>query len=123
MTYKRQEIGNPTLGIIQEFITSARLRVPASEVYGHYKSRGWLTKKGQPIKTLESMVLSYNSIFVQRERKESGVCINKPKSEVTIKDFESIMERVRTEAPKEWLRLYEEAVEIVNNRPEKTCQL
>jgi hypothetical protein len=79
MTYKGQEIGIPTLELIQECITQWKLRVSAQEVYDYWTSRNWLTKKGQPIKTIESACNVANSLFIQRQRK--GVNNNISKSE------------------------------------------
>ena len=82
MTYKGQEIGIPKLELIQECITQWKLRVSAQEVYDHWTSRNWLTKKGQVVKTLESACNVANSLFVQRERK--GVNISKSEDDLTI---------------------------------------
>lgn len=82
MTYKGQEIGIPTLELIQECINQWKLRIPAQEVYDYWTSRNWLTKKGQAVKTLESACNVANSVFVQRERK--GGNISKSEDELTI---------------------------------------
>ena len=84
MTYKGQEIGIPTLELIQECITQWKLRVSAQEVYDHWTSRNWLTKKGQAVKTLESACNVANSLFVQRQRK--GVNNNISKTSFLIEE-------------------------------------
>ena len=114
MTYKGQEIGTPSIEQIQECITRWNIRVSAQEVYDYWTSRNWLTKKGQPIKTLESACNVANSVFVQRERK--GDNISKSEAIARAKDwlisnislFVEAMELIRNENPQEWARLYSE---------------
>lgn len=87
MTYKGQEIGTPTLGLIQECITQWKLRVSAQDVYDYWTSRNWLTKKGQAVKTLESACNVANSVFVQRERKGVNNNISKSAAFQQAKNF------------------------------------
>ncbi len=63
MKYKGVEVGIPTLEMIQEQINRMGFGFSASELYKHYQSMNWLTKKGQPIKTLEALVNSYNGSY------------------------------------------------------------
>ena len=117
MTYKGQEIGIPTLELIQECINQWKLRVSAQEVYDHWTSRNWLTKKGQAVKTLESACNVSNSLFVQRQRKGvNNNNISKSEAVAKAKDwvirnmpyFIEAMELIRKERPQEWERLYSE---------------
>lgn len=102
MTYKGQEIGIPTLELIQECITQWKLRVSAQEVYDHWTSRNWLTKKGQAVKTIESACNVANSLFVQRQRK--GVNNNISKSD--LKEFERLMGIIREKDPISWSKFF-----------------
>lgn len=103
MTYKGQEIGIPTLELIQECINQWKLRVSAQEVYDYWTSRNWLTKKGQAVKTLESACNVANSLFVQRERK--GGNISKNDISITNEELTCIMLKLHKEAPREWAKL------------------
>ena len=69
MKYKDEEIGIPCPEMVQEFIDEAGLSISAEEVLEYWKKKNFLTKKGQPIKTLEALVHVANSIYVQRMRK------------------------------------------------------
>ncbi len=63
MKYKGIEVGIPTLEMIQEQIDRMGFKFAASELFEHYQAMNWLTKKGQPIKTLESLINSYNGSY------------------------------------------------------------
>ncbi len=67
MKYKGVEVGVPTLEMVQEQINRMGFGFSASELYKHYQSMNWLTKKGQAVKTLESACNVANSVFVQRD--------------------------------------------------------
>ena len=116
MPYKGKEIGIPTLELIQECISQWNLRVSAQEVFEHWASRNWLTKKGQAVKTLESACNVANSLFVQRQRKGVNNDISKSEAVARVKDwvvnnipnFIEAMELIREENPQEWARLYSE---------------
>ena len=61
MKYKGKEIGKePTLEMIVEYIEYMGFDLDAKEIYDHYKSKGWLTIKHKPLKTVESMVNAFN---------------------------------------------------------------
>lgn len=71
MTYKGLEIGRvPTLSVIREFIIEKKMNLSAEEVYNHYEAMGWKTKKGTPIKSLETIVSSMNGIALMNEKRE-----------------------------------------------------
>ena len=105
MTYKGQEIGIPTLELIQECITQWKLRVSAQEVYDYWTSMNWLTKKGQPIKTLESACNVANGLFIQRQRN------NISKSD--LEEFERLMGIICEKDPISWLKFYFRAANLV----------
>lgn len=71
MKYCNNEIGIPTLEHIKEYIIRKKFNVNAVDVYEKYSKRNWLSSKGLPIKTLESMVDSFNGVNVERKRKHS----------------------------------------------------
>lgn len=77
MKYKGEEVGIPCQEMVQEFIDECGLSISADEVLEYWRNKNFLTKKGQPVKTLEAMVHSANSIFVQRCRK----CANNSKND------------------------------------------
>lgn len=72
MTYKGIEIGEkPTLGMVIEFLNKNKnFVVNASELFYKYEDRNWLTKKGKPIKTLESIIVAENGVQVLKRRKD-----------------------------------------------------
>ena len=66
MTYKGKEIKEPTIEMISEYISKMGFGFSANEFIEYYSKRNWLTKKGQPIKTLESAINSYNgSVYLK----------------------------------------------------------
>jgi very-short-patch-repair endonuclease len=71
MKYCNKEIGIPTLEQIKEYIIRRKFNVNAIDVYEKYSKRNWLNGKGLPIKTLESMVDSFNGVNVERKTKHS----------------------------------------------------
>ena len=89
MTYKGQEIGIPTLELIQECVNQWRLSIPAHEVYDYWTAKKWLTNKGNLVKTLESACNVANSVFVQRERKGDNISKSEDKLMIVRDYFES----------------------------------
>ena len=62
MTYKGIEIGTPTITMIQEFIKKERFNLDAESIFEEYEKRNWLTRKGKPVKTLESIICAANGV-------------------------------------------------------------
>ena len=62
MTYKGIEIGVPTIGMIDEFIRKEKFSLDAETIYEEYAKRNWLTRKGKPVKTLESIICAANGV-------------------------------------------------------------
>lgn len=62
MTYRGQEIGIPTLELLQQHIDEKGYNLSAKKIYEKCSKRKWLTKQGTPIKTLECLVGAYNGI-------------------------------------------------------------
>lgn len=71
MKYKNEEIGIPTLEMVEECCKMLKLAVPASEVYNHYRKKSFLTKKKLPIKTVEAMCAAHNGMYLNNLRKKS----------------------------------------------------
>lgn len=69
MKYNDKEIGIPTLEQIKEYIMRNNIKINAIDVYEKYSKKGWLNNKGLPIKTLESMVNSFNGVVLTRKKK------------------------------------------------------
>lgn len=57
MKYKDEEIGIPTLGQIQEYISEKGLIVTAKEVYKHFKDKNWETNKKHRLKVLKQWLI------------------------------------------------------------------
>lgn len=109
MTYKGQEIGIPTLELIQECINQWKLRVPAQDVYEYWSAKNWLTSKGQQVKTLESACNVANSLFVQRQRKD----VNNNISKSELEEFERLMGIIREKDPISWSKFFCMAANLV----------
>ena len=62
MTYKGIEVGIPTIGMIKEFILKEKFNLDAETIYQEYEKRNCLTRKGRPIKTLESIICAANGV-------------------------------------------------------------
>lgn len=62
MTYKEIEIDYPTVDMIQEFIDLKGFKnLSAEEIFNLYEQKGWKTVKGTPVKSIEAIIISYNS--------------------------------------------------------------
>lgn len=67
MTFKGEKvIGKPTLAMIEIYIAEKGLFCEPQETYDYWEKKDWLTHKGVEPKTLESAIVSYNSIAVQK---------------------------------------------------------
>lgn len=62
MTYKGIEIGTPTIPMIREFIKKEKFNLDAEAFFAEYERRNWLTRKGKPVKTLESIICAANGV-------------------------------------------------------------
>ena len=62
MTYKGIEIGTPTISMIREFIKREKFNLDAETIFAEYEKRNWLTRKGKPVKTLESIICAANGV-------------------------------------------------------------
>lgn len=48
--------------MIQEFIKREKFSLDAETIFAEYEKRNWLTRKGKPVKTLESIVCAANGV-------------------------------------------------------------
>jgi 5-methylcytosine-specific restriction endonuclease McrA len=55
---------------IHRYIVMNQLAVDAKYVYEYWKKKSWLTKKGEPVKTLAAAVNVCNSIYLTRLKNE-----------------------------------------------------
>lgn len=69
MTYKGVEIGTPTISMIREFIKREKFNLDAEKIFDEYEKRNWLTRKGKPVKTLESIICAANGVANQGKLK------------------------------------------------------
>lgn len=69
MTYKGVEIGIPTISMIREFIKREKFNLDAEVIFDEYEKRNWLTRKGKPVKTLESIICAANGVAIQGKSK------------------------------------------------------
>ena len=67
MKFKGMEIGlEPTMNQIEVYICEKSFNIEAKDVYDHYKSLKWCTRKGTPLVSVEAMVDSYNGVYIYR---------------------------------------------------------
>lgn len=69
MTFHGEEIGIPTLGHIEIYVSEKGLFAGADRIYDYWQKKNWLTQKGGRVKTLESACSTYNGIALQDEKK------------------------------------------------------
>lgn len=63
MTYKGNEIENPTVDIIQEYINLKGFKnLSAQDIFSRYQSNGWRTLKGTPVVSIEAIVNIFNGL-------------------------------------------------------------
>lgn len=114
MKYKGNEIGKPTLELINEYIEECHLSLSADEVLGYWSKKNFLTKKGLPVSTLESMVHVVNSIVVQRHRKGMTNISKNDKAEDWLnKNFGAFcecMNLIKEHNPQMWNELFNKII-------------
>lgn len=70
MKYRNKEIGEPTIGQIQEYCKRMKFQFNPYDCYAHYKAQEWKTNKGTELVSLETMCNVYNGSFVSSKRKQ-----------------------------------------------------
>ena len=67
MTFQGDKIvGKPTLLQIVVYISEKGLCVDPSYVYSYWETKGWLTKKGCEVKTLEAAINVVNGLYIEK---------------------------------------------------------
>ncbi len=72
MKYKGNEIGIPTIEMIEEYVLREKFGFSPQAAFNHLQKELWQTRKGQPFQSLESALNAYNGAFVLRQRRNSG---------------------------------------------------
>ena len=63
MTYKGEEIENPTVDMLKEYIHLKGFKnLSAEEIFSRYQNNGWRTLKGTPVKSIEAVINIYNGL-------------------------------------------------------------
>lgn len=125
MKYKNEEIKKPTQELIQEYINECGLKISAEEVVEYWADKNFLTRKGQPVKTLEALVNVVNSLKAQKLRKLSDGTFPGRKSSKHLrwlnnhfKFFCECMNTIKKENPQRWQAYIKEANRLgVFNEP------
>lgn len=106
MTYKGKEIKEPTIEMISEYISKMGFGFSANEFIVYYSKRNWLTRKGQPIKTLESAINSYNGSVYLRQSKSERLAKTRHFLEDNKGRFNEVMDNIFDTDPSLYVRLY-----------------
>ena len=76
MTYKKIEIGIPTVEQINECAQRYGYKYNPYDCYAYYKAKDWKTKDGRDFSSLELACSVYNGVYVYRQQ-QKGVDKNK----------------------------------------------
>lgn len=115
MKYRNFELNElPTVELIKSYLIlhDNSFQVTAQEVYDYWEAKGWKTKKGREVLSLENAVSVCNSIVIEKERarkrrekkkkeKEEKGRINKKKEVVVLettkddKEYKRLKKRIR----------------------------
>lgn len=79
MTFYGDEIKTPTVEQVEVYIAEKGLFVTPKQVFNYWSRKDWKTKKGLPVKTLETAINVVNSIVIQREQRKIKNNNNKTK--------------------------------------------
>lgn len=97
MKYKGKDIGNtPEIQMLYEYAERMGFNLDIEGIYKKYSDRNWLTKKGTPIVSVETIMNVENGIAVDREIK-GGVKASKKK----IRFLPDPPQKDKTKSPKE----------------------
>ena len=59
------------MALLETYIAEKGLYCDPQGCYDYWEKKDWLTKKGVQVKTLEAAINVYNSIYLEKERKEA----------------------------------------------------
>lgn len=70
MTYRGNDIGDrPTIPQVNSHISKHKLCISTKEVFDYWDRKGWKTKRGTPVKTLEAAINTLNGIMIGKKSK------------------------------------------------------
>lgn len=67
MRYKGQEVETPTLEMFKEYIEKKNMAVDPQKVYNYCVKNNWLTKKGTPMVSVESVTNAINGVYTENQ--------------------------------------------------------
>jgi len=77
MTFNGEEIGIPTLAIIEKCIKQLGYKLMPGKVYSFWNKHHWIDKKKYPIESVEEAVEKYNEKFPRRKHHCSNKALRK----------------------------------------------
>ena len=70
MTYRGNDIGDrPTIPQVNSHISKHKLCISTKDVFDYWDRKGWKTKCGTPVKTLEAAINTLNGIMIGKKSK------------------------------------------------------
>lgn len=87
MKYKDEEVGIPTMEMVEEYITESGYKLDAKTIYEKYENKGWKTNKGKDIVSLEAIVDSMNGVFNKGCSKTKKMVVDPEKKNLTRKQL------------------------------------
>lgn len=73
MTFKGDTIvGKPTLAMVEIYVAERGMLCEAVDAYNYWNKKGWLTKKGTEVVSLEIAIDVYNGIVLQKAMKKAA---------------------------------------------------
>ncbi len=74
MLYKGKEIGEPTLKMFEEYISRQKYGFQPQIAFDHFKKKGWIGSRGEPLSSVEAALNGYNGVYLMRVRRDSLYC-------------------------------------------------
>lgn len=56
-------------GMLEEAVKICNVKIPVEKLIEYGNECNWLTRKGQPFKSISAFVNSYNGVWLQEQRK------------------------------------------------------
>lgn len=72
MKYKGQEVETPTLDMFKEYIEKKKMAVDPQRVYNYCVKNNWLTRKGTPMVSVESVTNAINGVCTENLPQQSS---------------------------------------------------
>ena len=87
MTYKGDYIGEtPSFGLLESYIAEKGLFVEAQFAWDYWERKGWKTKKGEYVKSVEAAVNVANSDAITKFRKQNKTYVSKKEIRQKLKE-------------------------------------